>query len=188
MDSVWREYLERTVAEQKARDLDRRLVAVVPVTGPEAVVDGRKMLLFCSNDYLGYSQHPAIKYAAGQALERYGAGAGASRLVSGNVDLYGRLEEDAARFKHAEAALVFATGFMTNLGVVAALAGPEEVIVSDALNHASLVDGCRLSRARVLVGSQGAITVKLFASGKPASARNESASGYVLRCWARVMA
>lgn len=105
-------------------------------------------MLLCSNNYLGLADHPALKRAAVEAVERYGTGSGASRLVSGTMELHAALEERLARFKGTEAALVFNSGYAANSGIIPALAGRGDVVFSDRLNHASIVDGCLLSRAR----------------------------------------
>jgi glycine C-acetyltransferase len=112
------------------------------------VLDGREVLLLCSNNYLGLADHPALKEAAIQAVERYGTGSGASRLVSGNMELHEAMEARIAAFKGTEAALVYNSGYAANTGVIPALAGRGNVIFSDRLNHASIVDGALLSRAR----------------------------------------
>jgi 8-amino-7-oxononanoate synthase len=109
------------------------------------------MLLLCSNDYLGLANHPALRQAAFQAMERYGFGAGASRLVSGTSALHQALEERLALFKGTEAALVFNSGYAANTGIIPAIVGIEDLILSDSLNHASIVDGCRLSKAQIKV-------------------------------------
>ncbi|HEY6874691.1 MAG TPA: 8-amino-7-oxononanoate synthase [Geobacteraceae bacterium] len=111
-------------------------------------LEGRDVLLFCSNNYLGLAEHPALKEAAIKAVERYGAGSGAARLVSGNMELHEALEARIAAFKGTEAALVFNSGYAANTGILPALVGKGDVIFSDRLNHASIVDGCLLSRAR----------------------------------------
>lgn len=112
------------------------------------VLDGIEVLLLCSNNYLGLADHPVLKEAAIRAVERYGTGSGASRLVSGNMELHEALEARIAAFKGTEAALVFNSGYAANTGVIAALAGRGDAIFSDRLNHASIVDGALLSRAR----------------------------------------
>jgi 8-amino-7-oxononanoate synthase len=125
-----------------------------PISGSSRVnlqVAGRPRLAFCSNDYLGLASHPALAAAATEAVREQGFGASAARLVSGDLPAHRQLEDDLAAFCGRPAALVFPSGYQTNLGVLTALAGPEDVIVSDALNHASLIDGCRLSRARVAI-------------------------------------
>jgi 8-amino-7-oxononanoate synthase len=118
-------------------------------------VRGRPMLSFCSNDYLGLASHPALAAAAAEAAARDGYGASASRLVSGDLPAHRALEAALADFLDRPATLVFPSGYQTNLGVVTALAGSDDLIVSDALNHASLIDACRLSRARVAVYRHG---------------------------------
>ncbi|TLM62993.1 MAG: 8-amino-7-oxononanoate synthase [Deltaproteobacteria bacterium] len=129
----------------------RRTLRTVDGQGPRAVVDGRDVLLLCSNNYLGLAGHPALLEAAAAATWRFGAGSGASRLVSGTLPPHARLEERLAEFKGSEAALLFNSGFAANTGILQGLFGPDDVIFSDALNHASLIDGCRLSRARTVV-------------------------------------
>jgi 8-amino-7-oxononanoate synthase len=109
------------------------------------------VLLLCSNNYLGLADHPRVREAAAEAALRWGVGAGASRLVSGTMTVHERLERRLATFEGAEAAVLFGSGYLANIGVVSALAGRGEVVFSDELNHASIVDGCRLSRAEVFV-------------------------------------
>jgi 8-amino-7-oxononanoate synthase len=113
------------------------------------------MLAFCSNDYLGLASHPALAVAAADAAVRDGSGASASRLVVGDLPAHRRLESALAAYLDRPAALTFPSGYQANIGVLTALAGRDDLIVSDALNHASLVDGCRLSRARVAIYPHG---------------------------------
>jgi glycine C-acetyltransferase len=113
-------------------------------------LDGREVLLLCSNNYLGLADHPVLKEATIRAVERYGTGSGASRLVSGNMELHEALEARIAAFKGTEAALIFNSGYAANTGVIPALVGKGDVIFSDRLNHASIVDGALLSRARLV--------------------------------------
>jgi 8-amino-7-oxononanoate synthase len=120
-------------------------------TGPRAVVDGREAVLLCSNNYLALADAPEPGRAAAKAALELGTGAGASRLISGDTDLHRDLEQRLASHVHLPAALLFPSGYHANLGVLAALAGPTDLIVSDRLNHASLIDGIRLSRATVVV-------------------------------------
>jgi glycine C-acetyltransferase/8-amino-7-oxononanoate synthase len=108
-------------------------------------------MLLCSNNYLGLADHPRVREAAAEAAMRWGVGAGASRLVSGTMTIHGRLEERLAAFQRSEACLLFGSGYLANIGVLGALAGRGDKIFSDELNHASIVDGCRLSRAEVIV-------------------------------------
>jgi 8-amino-7-oxononanoate synthase len=127
--------------------LYRRLRLVESPQGPRVTLDGAEVLLLCSNNYLGLADHPRVRQAAADAGERFGAGAGASRLVSGNMSLHGKLEERLAAFSGYEAALLFGSGYLANLGTIAVLAGRGQVVFSDELNHASIIDGCRISRA-----------------------------------------
>ncbi len=149
------ELLEHRLARRREQGLGRRLVCVGQATGPRVRVDGRDCLLMASNDYLGLAGHPRLVEAALEATLTCGTGAGASRLVSGTLETHLALERQIADFKESEAALFFSTGYMANLGVIGALAGPGDLIVSDALNHASLIDACRLSRATVRVYPHG---------------------------------
>ena len=122
-------------------------------------VDARTVhLSFSSNDYLGLAHHPALVAAAQNTLATEGVGAGASRLVSGDLAEHRALEEQLASFAHAEACLLFPTGYQANMGVLTALAGPDDLLVSDALNHASLIDGCRLSRATLKIYRHADVT------------------------------
>jgi len=118
--------------------------------GAWLVVDGRKVLNFCSNNYLGLANHPRLIQAANQAMQKYGVGPGAVRSIAGTMELHLELEKRLAKFKEAEDALVFQSGFNANLAVIPALMGKEDVIFSDELNHASIIDGCRLSRAKIV--------------------------------------
>jgi len=131
--------------------LYRRLRVISGPQGPRVVLDGRPVLLLCSNNYLGLSDHPRVREAAADAAMRWGVGAGASRLVSGTMRIHHRLEQRLAEFKGSETALLFGSGYMANIGVVSALAGRGQVVFSDELNHASIIDGCRLSRAETFV-------------------------------------
>jgi 8-amino-7-oxononanoate synthase len=139
------------LAELEELGLYRRLRMVSGPQGPRVVLDGRPVLLLCSNNYLGLADHPRVREAAADAAMRWGVGAGASRLVSGAMTAHRRLEEALAEFEGTEAALLFGSGYLANLGVVSSLAGRGEVVFSDELNHASIIDGCRLSRAETFV-------------------------------------
>jgi glycine C-acetyltransferase/8-amino-7-oxononanoate synthase len=139
------------LAEIHNRGLYRRMRCVSGPQGPRVLLDGKPVLLLCSNNYLGLADHPRVREAAAEAAMRYGAGSGASRLVSGNMTIHRRLEEQLASFKHADACLLFGSGYLANAGVVSALAREGDVVFSDALNHASIVDGCRLARADTFV-------------------------------------
>jgi 8-amino-7-oxononanoate synthase len=137
--------------ELKALGLYRRTRRVSGPQGPHVVLDGKPVLLLCSNNYLGLADHPRVRAAAADAAMRWGVGAGASRLVSGTMTIHRRLEERLAEFKGRETALLFGSGYLANTGVVSALARPGDVVFSDELNHASIIDGCRLSRAETFV-------------------------------------
>jgi 8-amino-7-oxononanoate synthase len=130
---------------REPRDLD--------AAGPEGKLapDGRPVVSFASNDYLGLTQHPAVVAAAHAALDRWGTGAGSARLVVGSRPVHAELEAALADWKRTERAVLFPTGFATNLGVLTTVAGPGVLVCSDELNHASIIDGCRASRARVEV-------------------------------------
>ncbi|MDX6655811.1 MAG: 8-amino-7-oxononanoate synthase [Solirubrobacteraceae bacterium] len=131
--------------------LTRRMRLVSGPQGPRVVLDGKPVLLLCSNNYLGLADHPRVREAASDAAMRWGVGAGASRLVSGTMTIHRRLEEALAGFKEREAAVLFGSGYLANIGVVSALAGRGRVVFSDELNHASIIDGCRLAHADTVV-------------------------------------
>jgi glycine C-acetyltransferase/8-amino-7-oxononanoate synthase len=131
--------------------LSRRLRMVSGPQGPSVLLDGRPVLLLCSNNYLGLADHPRVREAAAEAAMRWGVGAGASRLVSGTMTIHKRLEDRLAEFERTEACVLFGSGYLANIGVIGALAGSGDTVFSDELNHASIIDGCRLSRAEVVV-------------------------------------
>ncbi|MCW3067396.1 MAG: 8-amino-7-oxononanoate synthase [Solirubrobacterales bacterium] len=139
------------LAELEQLGLTRRLRMVSGPQGPTVLLDGQPVLLLCSNNYLGLADHPRVRDAAADAAKRWGVGAGASRLVSGTMTIHRRLEERLADFKRSEACLLFGSGYLANLGVIGALAPRGATVFSDELNHASIIDGCRLSRADVIV-------------------------------------
>jgi len=137
--------------ELRESGLHRRLRLVQSPQGARVLLDGADVLLLCSNDYLGLAGHPRIRTAAAEAAMRWGAGAGSARLISGNMPPHVDLERRLAAFKGYESALLFGSGYLANTGTIAALAGRGEVVFSDELNHASIIDGCRLSRAETFV-------------------------------------
>src|SRR3989440_4685741 len=143
--------IEERLEDIKSRGLYRRMRLISGPQGPRVLLDGRPVLLLCSNNYLGLADHPRVREAAAEAAMRYGAGAGASRLISGNMRIHRRLEEQLCDFKGSEACLLFGSGFLANTGVIQALARQGDVVFSDSLNHASIVDGCRLAGARTFV-------------------------------------
>src|SRR5271165_165916 len=143
--------IEARLQELERSGLSRRMRLVSGPQGPTVLLDGKPVLLLCSNNYLGLADHPRVREAAADAAMRWGVGAGASRLVSGTMTIHRRLEERLAAFERVEACLLFGSGYLANIGVLGALAGAGDTIFSDELNHASIVDGCRLSRAAVSV-------------------------------------
>ncbi len=164
--------LENELKQIKNAGLYRKLVTMSSQSGPRMKIDNREVLMLSSNDYLGLCSHPRLKKQAQQALDKWGAGSGASRLISGNLAPFVELEHNLADFKQTEDALVFSTGYMANTGLLSALAGPTDVIFSDQLNHASIIDGCRLSRARIEVYSHrdvGVLESLLKKKGGPAN-------------------
>lgn len=140
-------FLEKEYNDLVDKALDWRLKEVQGPSEPVSVVDGREVIILCANNYLGLTTHPRLKKAAVDAVEKYGVGSGAVRAISGTMDLHMELEKRLARFKDAEASLTYPTGFMANSGLIPQLVGKEDIIVSDGLNHGSIIDGVRLSRA-----------------------------------------
>ena len=145
------DFIQDEIEALKRQGLYRGLRLVQGEQGPTLTLDGREVLNFSSNNYLGLANHPALKNAAKEAIDRFGCGAVASRLISGNMALHEELEEKIAKLKGTVAALVFNSGFQANVGIIPALAGAGDVIFSDELNHASIIDGCRLAHARTVV-------------------------------------
>jgi len=147
MVTIWQD-MHSDLAALAAADLLRRPVEVESACGPRVRVDGREVVCLCSNDYLGLANDPLVKAAAMAGIERYGVGAGASRLVSGTQSPHARLERRLVAFKRAEAAVVTATGWMANHVAIGALVGAGDLILCDKLNHASIIDACLASPAR----------------------------------------
>jgi predicted pyridoxal phosphate-dependent acyltransferase len=145
------EFLNQELDSLRANDLFRQLRRLNGPQTARTIIDGKSMLLLASNSYLGLTTHPKLKAAAIEAIERFGTGSGGSRLTTGNYALHEELEAKIAEFKETEAAIVFNTGYMANLGVITALVGSEDVVFSDEYNHASIIDGCRLARTQVWV-------------------------------------
>jgi 8-amino-7-oxononanoate synthase len=143
----WEEELKRI----KEEGLYRSLRPMTSPQGSEIEIDGRKVLNFCSNNYLGLAGDPRLNAAAIEAVRKYGSGSGAARLIVGNHELHEELETALAGWKGAEAALLFNSGYHANIGAIPALAGEGDIIFSDELNHASLIDGCRLSKAEKVI-------------------------------------
>jgi len=140
-------FLRQEYEDLVRQELDWKLRVLSGPSAPWCVVDGKKVLMFCSNNYLGLSNHPKLKEAAKRAVDSHGAGSGSVRPIAGTMDLHMELERRLARFKGAEASLVYQTGFAANAGLIPQLAGKGDVIVSDELNHGSIIDGVRLSVA-----------------------------------------
>ncbi len=147
--------LDEQLSELERSGLYRRLRLVEGPQGAHVLLDGERVLLLCSNNYLGLAEDRRVREAAAAAALRWGAGAGASRLVSGTMTVHRRLEERLAAFEGSEACVLFGSGYLANQGVLGALAGPSDIIYSDRLNHASIVDGARLSAARTFVYDHG---------------------------------
>lgn len=142
---------QKEIEELKGKNLYRQIRVLENHEGTHAKFKGREVLLFCGNDYLGMSRHPRVIAAAHKALDRYGVGARSARLMSGTTDAHARLEKKIAAFKKKEAALVFGSGYLANLGILTAFAGKGDVVIMDKLCHASLIDGARLSGAEIRV-------------------------------------
>jgi len=131
--------------------LDWKLRTLQGNSAPHCIVDGKKVLMLCSNNYLNLTNHPKLKEAAKKAIDTHGVGSGSVRPIAGNMDLHLQLEKKLAAFKHSEAALVYSTGFAANAGLIPQLTGEGDIIISDELNHGSIIDGVRLSRAEKTV-------------------------------------
>ncbi len=144
-------FFREDIRELKKKGLYRELRTVEGEQDCSVVVDGKRVLMFSSNNYLGLANHPELKKASMGATLRYGTGSGASRLISGNMEIHRALEKEIAMFKGTDKALLFSSGYHANIGAISALVGEGDVILSDELNHASIVDGCRLGRRKVRI-------------------------------------
>ena len=142
---------EKVLSDLRSRSLLREIRTLEHVDGSNVTVNGRRLINFASNDYLGLSQHPALKTAAQEAIEEFGVGAGASRLISGSQTLHVRLEQELATFKGTESALLFSSGYTAALGTLCSLAGAGDTIILDKLVHACIIDGAKLSGATIRV-------------------------------------
>lgn len=140
-------FLREEYQELVKSELDWRLRILQGPSTPWCKVDGKKVLMFCSNNYLGLSNHPKLKEAAMKAVETHGAGSGSVRPIAGTMDIHMELEKRLAKFKDAEASLVYQTGFAANAGLIPQLVGNGDIIISDELNHGSIIDGVRLAHA-----------------------------------------
>ncbi len=142
---------EKDILLLKEKDLHRIIRDRESPQGNRIWINGKELINFSSNDYLGLLNHPDILKAATEAIKLYGSGAGASRLLSGSCIIHRRLEEEMARFKDTEDCIIFNSGYAANTGAIPALTGSDDLILSDELNHASIIDGCRLSKAKTIV-------------------------------------
>src|SRR5712672_868172 len=144
-------YLADQMNELKQKGTHFNLRVLEDAQAPESTIDGQRVINLASNNYLGLTTHPKLREAALEATRKYGVGSGAVRTIAGTMKIHLELEEKIARFKNVEASVVFPSGFAANAGTVSAVLGKEDFIISDALNHASIIDGARLSRAKILV-------------------------------------
>ncbi len=144
-------YLTDQLNELKSKGTHFKLRVLEDEQAPECTFDGKKVINLASNNYLGLTTHPKLREAALEATRKYGVGSGAVRTIAGTMKIHMELEEKIARFKNVEACVVFQSGFAANAGTVSAVLGKEDFIISDQLNHASIIDGARLSRAKILV-------------------------------------
>ena len=142
-----RSFLRREYDRLVSEDLDWRIRILSSNSGPWTIVSGRKVLMLCSNNYLNLTNHPKVKKAALEAIEKFGAGSGSVRPIAGTMQAHVELEKALAKYKHTESSLVYSTGFAVNAGLIPQLAGEGDLIISDELNHGSIIDGVRLSRA-----------------------------------------
>lgn len=145
------QFFEQEIERLKTSGLYRGLKRIAGHIDTTVSIDGKEVILLSSNNYLGLASHPKLKEAAASALREYGTGACSSRLISGNMKIHEELEKKTAKFKGCQSAIVFSTGYMANIGVITSLAGKGDLILSDELNHASIIDGCKLSGAKVKV-------------------------------------
>lgn len=150
MSKILDEYLASNLQELKDNGLYNEIDVVEGANGPEITISGQKMINLSSNNYLGLATNETLKKVAKEAIDSHGVGAGAVRTINGTLDLHVNLEETLAKFKGTEAAVAFQSGFNCNMAAIQAVMGKEDAILSDELNHASIIDGCRLSRAKII--------------------------------------
>ncbi|KKI92650.1 2-amino-3-ketobutyrate CoA ligase [Bacillus sp. SA1-12] len=141
------EYLQAELDEMKKQGTFRKLIPLESDQGAKVMINGKEVIQLSSNNYLGLTSHPRLRKAALEAVENFGAGTGSVRTIAGTFTMHKEFEEKLAQFKHTEAALVFQSGFTTNQGVLSSILTKEDVVISDALNHASIIDGIRLTKA-----------------------------------------
>jgi glycine C-acetyltransferase len=144
-----RHFVSQDLSSLRSQGLYNTIRTIDGPQGSWIIVDGKKALNLSNNNYLGFANHPRLKEAAVKAISRYGVGPGAVRSIAGTQTIHKEFEEKVARFKGVESAILFQSGFCANLAVIPAVVGEDDIIFSDELNHASIIDGCRLSKAKV---------------------------------------
>lgn len=144
------DFITQRLGDLKKQGVYRKLAILEGPSGPKSIINGKEVINLSSNNYLGFANNPRLKAAASEALKKWGVGAGAVRTIIGNMGIHEELEKKLADFKHVEAVLVFQSGFTANAGAIPAVVDKGDIIISDELNHASIIDGCRLSRADVI--------------------------------------
>jgi glycine C-acetyltransferase len=144
------DFITQRLNELKEQGVYRRIPVMESPSGPRCIINGKDVINLSSNNYLGLANHPRLREAGKKAIDKWGMGAGAVRTIVGTMSIHEKLEEKLAKFKHVEAVLVFQSGFTANAGAIPAIVDKGDVIISDELNHASIIDGCRLSRADVV--------------------------------------
>ena len=145
------EFITQELESLKQSGLYRTLKTIEKTEGAKVWIGGKKLVCFCSNDYLGLSNHPKVKEKTIEIIKRFGVGAGASRLISGNTIIHEELEKKIAKFKKREEAIIFPSGYMANIGVISSLLNEKDTVIIDRLSHASIIDGCKLSKAHLQV-------------------------------------
>lgn len=150
MDRILEKFLNENLEDLKSRGLYNMIDPLESSNGPIIKISGKELINLSSNNYLGLATDPRLKAAVIEAINKYGVGAGAVRTINGTMELHVKLEEKLAAFKHTEAAITFQSGFNCNMGAISAVMDKDDAILSDELNHASIIDGCRLSRAKVI--------------------------------------
>lgn len=150
MSKALEKFLNENLQDLKSKGLYNEINVLDGANGPEISIDGKKMINLSSNNYLGFATHERLIKATKDATDKFGAGAGAVRTINGTLDIHRQLEEKIAKFKHTEAAIAFQSGFNCNMGAISAVMDKNDAILSDELNHASIIDGCRLSKAKII--------------------------------------
>lgn len=150
MSQALDQFLNENLNDLKSKGLYNEINILDGANGPEISIGGKKLINLSSNNYLGFATHPRLIEKTIEATKEFGAGAGAVRTINGTLDIHRQLEEKIAQFKHTEAAIAFQSGFNCNMGAISAVMNKEDAILSDELNHASIIDGCRLSKAKII--------------------------------------